>query len=213
MEAMLNRIARAAAVTLFLFAACGCADVNPTRAGYLSDYAQLRPQAPDDRQVELRLPSPADLAAIDSFLIEDVAWRATRTKKAATTPAGQARVLNVLRQSLRDELGKVRPVVDRPGPRTARVRAAVTDEVESDVILNIIMTFIAVPVSNGGATVEAELLGPEGRQIAAIDFARPGGIIDIFGYYLPDGHAQHATRSAARRLREIFEAVRVGGER
>jgi hypothetical protein len=201
-----------------LIIATGCADVRPTRANYLSDYSQLRTEK--ENRVEVRPPAAGDLANVESFHIEDVAWRATRTKKAATTPEKQAPVLKHLRDALRDELAKVRPVVDAPGPRTARVRAAVTDEVEADVIINILASIVAVPVTNGGATIEAEILAPgatasggagTGRQIAALNFARPGGFFDILGYYWPDDHAKQATHKAAKRLRELLETQNVTG--
>ena len=195
-----------------LLALVGCADVRPTRANYLSDYSQLQPPTNDEKRVELRPPAAGDLTGVDSFYIEDVAWRATRTRRAATTPEKQAPVLKHLRDALRTELAKIHPVVDTPGPRTARVRAAVTDEVEADVIINILASIVAVPVTNGGATVEAEVLAPGsggggGRQIAALNFARPGGFFDFLGYYWPDDHAKQATHKAAKRLRELLETA------
>jgi hypothetical protein len=183
-----------------------------TSNGYLGDYSQLQPAKPDDKQVEVKSAPAGALAGVDSFYVEDIAWRSPRPKHVAAEPSRQTPVLNALRDHLSRELAKVRPVVDKPGPRTARVRAAVTDSVEADVIVNIIMTFIAVPVTNGGATIEAEVLAPgasggggAGRQIAAIDFARPGGVIDIVGFYVPSGHAQVACEKAAQRLREALE--------
>ncbi len=67
------------------------------------------------------------------------------------------------------------------------------------------MTVIAIPFSTGGATVEAEVVGPDGRQVAAIDYAREGGVLDIVGFYWPDDHAKQACIKAAGRLREAVE--------
>jgi hypothetical protein len=189
-----------------LVALCGCADVKPTRSGYLKDYSALRPAKEGDKKLEVKRAPAEAVARVDSFYIEDVAWRSPRPKGTAETVEKQEPVLAKLREALREELSKVKPVVDRPGERTARVRAAVTDAVNAHVILNIIMTIIAVPVSNGGATVEAEVLSPDGgRQVAAVDFARPGGLFDVVGYYWPDDHAKQACRKAAVRLREAVE--------
>jgi hypothetical protein len=186
-----------------LITAIGCANVKPTRSGYLSNYDQMAP-VPHHRTQEVRPASVVTLADVDSFYIEDVAWRSPRPKAYVQKPHKQEHLLSALRDSLGKELGAVHPIVDHPGPRTARVRAAITDEVNAHVIFNIVMTIIAVPVSNGGATIEAEVVGPAGSQLAAVDVARPGGFFDVFGYYLPEAHAQHACQTAAKRLREAL---------
>jgi hypothetical protein len=190
-----------------LWVASGCAVLRPTRSGYLSDYSQLKPalDKPPKAQEE-RLADPGKLAGIDSFYIEDVSWRSKRPRKVAKDPQLQGQVTKALRDALVKDLGEVRPVVDRPGPQTARVRAAVTDQRNADLLFNLIMTAIAVPVANGGATIEAEVIGPDGKQVAAVDYARAGGFFDVIGYYWPNDHAKIACRKAADELKHALEA-------
>ena len=192
---------------MLVSAAPGCAVVKPTRSGYLSDYSHVRTAS--DRVMsttEANAAGAGALAGVDSFYVEDVRWLSARPAKVAKRPDLQEQVLSVLRESLREELGKVRPVVDAPGPRTARVRAAVTDARNADLLFNLLMTAIAIPLANGGATVEAEVIGPDGRQVAAVDYARAGGLFDVVGYYWPNDHAKIACRRAAAALREAVEA-------
>jgi hypothetical protein len=195
------------ACVCLLGVAGGCAVLKPTRSGYLSDYAQVKP-VPDKspRTLAERPAEAGKLAGIDSFYIEDVAWRSVRPAKVAKDPALQEQVLKALREALVKELSQVRPVLDQPGPHTARVRAAVTDARNADLLFNLIMTAIAIPVANGGATVETEVLAPDGKQIAAVDYARAGGFFDIIGYYWPNDHAKIACRTAAAELRNALEA-------
>jgi hypothetical protein len=145
-------------------------------------------------------------AGIDSFYIDDLAWRSARPAKVAKDPQLQEQVLKALRDALVKELSQVRPVVDKPGPHSARVRAAVTAQRNADLLFNLITTAIAIPVANGGATIEAEVLAPDGKQIAAVDYARAGGFFDIIGYYWPNDHAKIACRKAAAELRNALEA-------
>lgn len=190
-----------------LSTATGCAVLKPTRSGYLSDYSQVRPAADKaPRTLEERPADPGSLAGIDSFYIEDVAWRSARPAKVAKDPALQEQVLKALREALVKDLSQLRPVVDKPGPHTARVRAAVTDQRNADLLFNLIMTAIAIPVANGGATVEAEVIAPDGKQIAAVDYARAGGFFDVIGFYWPNDHAKIACRKAAEELKEAVAA-------
>jgi hypothetical protein len=196
-----------------LWVTTGCAVLKPTRSGYLSDYSRVRPAADKaPRALEERPAAPGTLSGIDSFYIEDVAWRSARPAKVAHDPALQEQVLKALREALVKDLSQVRPVVDRPGPHTARVRAAVTDQRNADLLFNVVMTAIAVPVANGGATVEAEVIAPDGKQIAAVDYARAGAFFDMIGYYWPNDHAKIACRKAAAELMEAVTAGSAAGE-
>jgi hypothetical protein len=181
--------------------------LKPTRSGYLSDYSQVKPVS--DRVMsttEGNRAGAGELAGVHSFYIEDVRWTSARPKKVAKDPQLQEQVLKALREALVKELSQVRPVVDKPEPHTARVRAAVTAQRNADLLFNLIMTAIAIPVANGGATVEAEVIAPDGKQIAAVDYARAGGFFDIIGYYWPNDHAKIACRKAAAELRNALEA-------
>src|SRR5438552_2068602 len=116
---------------------CGCANVKPTRSGFLSDYGQLRGEPKHPKHEVRAAAPPVTLAEIDSFYIEEIAWHSPRPKSYVAKPQKQQALLAALREAMLKELGALRPVVDRPGPRTAIVRAAITDEVNADVIFNI----------------------------------------------------------------------------
>jgi hypothetical protein len=124
-----------------------------------------------------------------------------RPKDVAADPNRQSALLECLREALQDELSTIKPVVEKAGPHTARVRAALTDEVDSEPVLNVLLTIVIVPFVNGGATVEAEVADADGRQVAAVVSADVGGAADVGGFFIPQDHAKKACRTAARQLR------------
>ncbi|MGE5611688.1 MAG: DUF3313 family protein [Bacillota bacterium] len=195
-----NWTVRQPLLALAALAIAGCANVKPTHSGYLSDYSQVQAD-PNHHKLEIHHANSIDLQNIDSFYIEEVAWKSPRPKGTVAHPDRQTSMLKSLREALQKDLATIKPVVDSPGPHTARVHAAITDEVDSEYILNILASIVAGPVSNGGATVEAEILAPDGHQIAAVSVARAGGLFDVLGYYLPHDHAKQACRTASRDLR------------
>ena len=74
-------------------------------------------------------------------------------RKVGRGPLGQHQIFPAAQTNAVAE-PTVRSFVGAPGPRTARVRAAITDDDKSVVWLNVLTTVLAIPVSNGGATIE-----------------------------------------------------------
>lgn len=203
-------LVRAACLALAL---TGCALMEPTESGFLGDYSHLTRTT--DRinwgaglhRVEVRLPADGDLAGIDSFFIEPVAWLAPERDWMGPNRWRRDSVSGALDRALRKKLGQVLPVVAAPGPRTATVRAAVTDVVATRAVVNVLTSIVFAAVSNGGAAVEVEVRAPDGRQIAAVDGASMGGFLDFFGYYLWSSHSRIATRRLAGELQDALLSV------
>ena len=200
--------------TVLLTATSGCASVKPTKTGYLSDYSRI--ECPDlsfhwgfgYHSYALREPTPAELVGIDSFYIEPVAWLCPEDDWLGHDKTRQERVTAALDESLRYRFGKIRPIVAAPGPNTARVHAAVTDVSSARNITNALASIVFGPISNGGASVEAEVIRPDGIQIAAIRGASRGGGLDFYGYYVRSGHAKKSVRRLTRNLADgVAEAA------
>ena len=187
----------------------GCTQLNPTRTGYLTDYSQLQVTEKRIPLVRPRVVESGCLGAealkdIDSFFIEPIGWKVGEVVPGSFEETCRKNLSNTLRASLTRELGALKPVVDEPGTRTARVRAAVTQVAYARPLLNSALTVVAVPIFNGGGVVEAEVIAPDDRQIAAIVAALPGRAFDVMGYYTWQGHAEKAMRRSACRLRKLF---------
>ena len=195
----------------------GCASYRPGQSGYLGDYSQLQ-KDPIHLNYGLGLQrnrsrnaTPEATGRVDSYYVEPVQWLVDESSRAGGDPDRREFLCSSLEQSLREQLGTLKPVVDQPGPNSARVRAAITGVKLSRPILNTALLATAVtpvfigPMFNGGGLVEAEVIGPDGKQLAAISCASGGGPLDIFGYYMKSRHARQAMRRSAKELRETLE--------
>jgi hypothetical protein len=184
----------------------GCVQMHPTRTGFLSSYDQLRANKRD--RIRLKPVYSQELATIDSFYIEPVEWMADDLGQPASSEKNRETIQAEFQKALDKEFAKIRPVVCEIGPQTAVVRAAITGVREADPWANILLIGqLAGPILNGGASVEIEVLTPEGHQIAAESAGFCGHDWDLFGFFWRPAHAKSATRQGARRLaKEISSA-------
>ena len=199
-----------------LLSGTGCASYRPGQSGYLSDYSGLQ-KDPIHLNYGLGLQrarshdaTPEATSRVDSYYIEPVQWLVDGSSRGGGDPARQQDLTSALEQSLKEQLGTLKPVVDQPGPNTARVRSAITVVKLSRPILNTLVLATAVtpvfigPMFNGGGLVEAEVIAPDGKQMAAVSCASSGGPLDLFGYYTKSGHPRKAMRRSAKELREAL---------
>ena len=134
-----------------------------------------------------------ELAGIDSFYVEPVQWLVSEESRGGGNPERQQRLTSALVAGLKEQLATLKPVVDQPGPNTARVRSAITEVKLSRPLLNtallatVITPVVIGPIFNGGGFVEAEIIGPDGRQLSAISCASGGGMrsCDSAGRFCP----------------------------
>lgn len=206
-------------------ASLGCADLmplRPTMSGQLHDYSGLikdRFHLNDGLGSQRNLSRNAGLARldpVDSFYIEPTVWRVDEQSRAGRDPTCRLVLTAELERALCEKLGKIRPLVDRPGPNTAHVRSFITETRLSRPFLNTAFTVAGVagmaggvpiplgPMFSGGACVEAEVMLPRGQQLAAISCASGGGPLDFSGQFIRDGHARKAMRRAAKELEEAI---------
>ena len=188
----------------------GCAAPRPTHTGFIAPDARLVPT--DERlnwgvglhRVEAQPIGPQGLAGVESFYVEPVTWLAAEDDWLGPNDVRRQRVSAALDSSLRGKLGQLLPIVDAPGPRSARVRAAVTQVKSARPVVNALASTVWGPVAYGGASVEAEILGPDGHRLAAASTASQGGILDILGCFTRSGHPKKAARRA---VDELVEAL------
>ena len=192
----------------------GCAVNHPTETGFLSNYARLTPdrfhlnRGIGLQRAESFEAAAADLVQVDSYFIEPVAWRVDPTSRGGRSTDRRDWLCHELETALREQLGASKPIVDRIGPRTARVRSAVTVVQLSRPVTNVVLTATMIspygigPIFYGGGAVEAEVIAPDGRQIAAVSSASAGGWFDLKGYYTRSDHARKAMKRCAGELAE-----------
>ncbi len=203
----------------------GCADLmplKPTMSGQLHDYSglvkdrfHLNDGLGSQRNLSRNI-GPSGLRQVDSFYIEPVVWRVSEQSRAGRDPTCSLVLTTELERALREKLSKIRPLVEHPGPNTARVRSFITETRLSRPFLNSAFTVAGMagmacgvpvplgPMFSGGACVEAEVVLPSGQQLAAITCASGGGPLDFLGQFIRVGHARKAMKRAAKELQEAM---------
>ena len=220
-----HRMAQMILIVLGLAASEGCTSYRPTETGFLGNYDTMTPdrfhvhRRIGIQRAETHQVAAADLVAINSFYVEPVEWRVDPTSRGGKSPTRRDWLCLELEVQLKKQLCATRPIVDRPGPNTARVRAAITMVELSRPVSNALLTATLIspfgvgPVFSGGGAVEAEVLAPDGRQIAAISGTSRGGFFDLIGYYTRSNHARKAMRRCAGELAEaVTPAVEGAGQ-
>jgi hypothetical protein len=192
-------------ILTLLFLAPGCINMHPTRSGFLTDYSALQPIDKKDR-VRVKPVACRSLDEIDSFFIEPVVWLADDMGQPASSAKNQEKIRNSLQEALVKELSCIRPIADEPGPGTAVVRSAITGVQESKPLENLLlMSQILGPFFNGGAVAEIEVLGSNGKQIAAESAAYKARDWEVVGYFWKPTHAETAMRRAVKQLAQDLE--------
>ena len=191
----------------------GCGRRRMSKTGFLGDYSRL--QAVSDSSLRY-LDEPA-LASYSSFIVDrvevhfhDGAKAIEAKSEGKLTQQDMADITNYLHSAL------MKAVADsgcrlayKAGPGVARIRTAITDMEETNVVL------AAVPQSRlltgagvGGASMEFEVVDSKtGRQIAAGIETRAGSRVPFTG--LSDwGGAKAAIDNWAKRVKERLEESR-----
>jgi len=110
------------------------------------------------------------------------------------------------------EVQEAYPVVDKPGPDVLRIRAAITDLIPANPLINATMVVaVGLPVDMGGASMEAEFLDAATRKpLGAVVDKKVGIPVNPEDYvvgFTKWGHAKTACNAWARLLRESLDEV------
>ncbi|QYU67276.1 DUF3313 domain-containing protein [Leptolyngbya sp. 15MV] len=174
-----------------------CNSIEPTRSGFLEDYASLRPDPANGERLIQVAATDQDWARYRTVVID-----APRIMAPGLDAAAAADLATLLRDALRQEFGRDRGVISatEATTETLRVRVAVTRVMRPIVALNVVLTAVTGPLDNGGAAAEAEILdAASNRRLLAISHAGVGRL-DVVGYYSATHHARAELRRFAATL-------------
>jgi hypothetical protein len=154
-------------------------------SGFLSDYSQLTPGGSDEALLRYRNPN-ADLSKYDKVILDPVQIWAKPGSPLAKLPKEDADSLtSYLYHAVQARLVQRFEIVGRPGPRTLRLRLALTEAEGSTVALDVATTVIpqAALVSEGvqlatGARGFAGAATIEGEVLDASTGERLGAFVD-----------------------------------
>jgi hypothetical protein len=156
---------------------------NVQAAGFLGDYSQLRKGEGKEAQL-IYINSNANWQSYNAIMIDSVTiWYNDATEKMSAED--RKALTDLLYADLHTALGQDYAIVDHPGPRTLRLRAAITEAKGAKVVGNTITTIVPqarmlstltglatnTQVFVGKAAIEAELTDSMSgeRLIAAVD--------------------------------------------
>ena len=170
----------AAPALLLALAACAGA---PQQGEFLSSYEGLSTRTDMVRAGALDRSDAAALAGVTAVQIEPTVFAPRAEAKAWMTPAEQTALLREVDAQLCFELSERFEIVGaNAAPQTPRVRAAVTEVVptgRAGSAASAAAGFfipgpigVRVPGALGGLGAEAEMLDPQGQQVAAIVWRR-----------------------------------------
>ena len=170
----------AAPALLLVLAACAG---SPQQGEFLSSYEGLTPRTDMVRAGALDRTDTAALAAVSAVRIEPTVFAPQAEARAWMTPDEQTAILREVDAQLCFELSERFEIAARDGGASVpRVRAAVTEVLptgRAGSAASAAAGFfipgpigVRVPGTLGGLGAEAEMLGPQGEQIAAIVWRR-----------------------------------------
>lgn len=184
MTSVLRAAATAACACIALSA---CATQPAPEAGFLSSYQGLEART-DTLRASVRQRRDEALArSIERVRIEPAVLAGQAGDGPGLTPEERAMVLAEIDRQVCYEVSERFTVVDQDGPDTARIRLAAsrispTGQAGSAAAA-VANFFIPGPVgvrppgTTGGLAAEAEMLAPDGRQAAAIVWARDATVV------------------------------------
>jgi hypothetical protein len=137
---MRRRTPSALLVALLALAACSAQTTHQAPAvqpsGFLGDYSRLRPGGPGQALLVYRAPD-VSLAGYDKVLLDPVTvWRAPGTG-GEVSRADLQRLADLLYGMLLTRLKTYYAIVTKPGPKTLRVRAALTEATPSSTTMDV----------------------------------------------------------------------------
>jgi hypothetical protein len=141
-------------------------------SGFLSDYSRLQPGGPGRALLVYRAPD-IDIAAYDKILLDPVTvWRAPGAS-ADVSRADLQRLADLLYGTLLSRLRTYYLIVQNPGPKTLRIRAALTEATPSSTTMDVMSQLGPISGAAGKAKEMASgtpaWVGAAGAEIEVVD--------------------------------------------
>lgn len=187
-------------LSIALVCLSGCANQKFTESGFLSDYDLNAVETTKDFRAAV------DKDRLDNYqnIVVDtpIAWLG---EQAPSDAQAIDELLLHFRDALTMQLGAGFTIVDEVGPQTLRIEAALTDVDGSNPALNAFTGIVAVPVDNGGATIEFRVAdSTTGSVIATGNGFAEGGALQVIKSFSRYGHARYALTKLAERVAQTL---------
>ncbi len=128
-----------------------CVSTKPTSSGFLKNKTELTKDKKDHRY---RRPE-FNVSLYDNVYIEPISLQLTTNKLNAEQ---LIEVSQYFHDSLKSAFDPHFKITEKPTKKTLVVRSAITAVDSVNVPINTVLSFVAIPIDNGGASVEIELI-------------------------------------------------------
>lgn len=195
----------------FIILGSGCAK-TPPRAGFLQDYSALRQDPGDESLFWYEIPD-VDWKMYSKLMIDPVVvYFHPEAENRQIDPEVLSEITDYFRNAVIEAVQDAYPVVDKPGPGVLKIRAAITDIIPANPLINATMIVaVGLPVDMGGASMEAEFLDAETHKpLGAVVDKKLGIPVNPEDYvvgFTQWGHAKTACDAWAELLRESLDEV------
>ncbi len=192
---------------------CGCASQKATRTGFLSNYEALVSSADDGSSSSYTKPGMAQ-RRYTRFMLDPVVFEPPAGSAATLGEADISQLKMDLQSAIRQSFKSRFEYTTQPGPNVLRVRFAITGVDKSNPSLNVALAILIVPLANGGASTEAEVLDSRsGERLVAVVASSNGSLLkgEFSGFFSEFGHAkQHFAQQADVLRDKIIQALDAG---
>lgn len=195
-------------VLLVYFAAlltAGCSTPKTPKSGFLLDYSQFQVDAKDKSLLWYEKEGTGWQRFRKLMIDPVVVYLHPDARNRPVQPAALEKLTAYFRETVVKEVEDEYPVVEVAGPDVLRIRAAITDVIPVEPVVNVLTTAaIGIPLDMGGAAIEAEFLDSEtGERLGAIVDMKLGTPLDISGF-TSLGHARTAFKQWAKELKRAL---------
>ena len=185
----------------------GCASLRTTESGFLSDYSELK-VAEEKPNCKIFVSEAFDISLYGQAEIATIDFSIPVAKLKRLNDGDVAKFSEEAHAILEEVFGELVKSEAASNAKTLRIRASITDVDTVNVGVNAIASVIAVPVDNGGVSVELEISDSEsGRLLLALSGYETGKIQQVGGFFSKLGHARSGLRKIAENVVGILESV------
>lgn len=192
----------------------GCA-TTPPQSGFLKDYSILK-QDPDDKSLLWWEKEGINRHQYKKLMIDPVViYLHPEAKNRQIEPDVMKELADYFRNTVIEEVQGSFPVVEKPGRDVLRIRAAITDLIPANPVINAAaIVGVGLPIDMGGAAMEAEFLDSMTGELlgAVVDkkLGMPVHPVDYVAGFTTWGHAKSALDAWAALLLESLEYTEEG---
>ncbi len=182
----------------------GCAAQQSTRTGFLSNYDAVSTTDPVGKSISFTKPG-LSTNRYTRFMLDPVVFDAGKGLT-ATVSSDEISVLKTdLESAVRRSFEGRFEHTTEPGPDVLRLRFAITGVEKANPQLNVALAILIVPLANGGAATEAEVLDSmTGERLVAVVAHSTGSLLrgEFSGFFSEFGHARQHFMQQADALRD-----------